>query len=491
MNLKELIINNPERHPERLNATYERIEEVIGLVFNKKESAEVLEKCKELAEIRNDRDELTESQGEKIANILTEFIPQDKIEKVKSLLMSAEIGTNEAIQLHEEFKIPVSHLEKDIVPVTGDGVWITTTKGERYLDLDSNYSAANLGFKNDEVALGLFNQASRLISVKEDRVHIPRTRFLKIIHPLMPERLTQFYWQNSGGEAVDKALKIAKAYTKQKGVIAMENGFHGRTHGAVSVTYNKYYREPFGLDHEGWVHFVPFNKIEPIKEILASGKARIVILELIQGEEAGNTPALPDFPRALRELCDKYNALLICDEVQTGFGRIATHEDEWWASQVYGVAPDIMVIGKSFGGGFPVTAVVTKKEVSEKMKPGYDGSTFGGNPMAMTSAFIAVRQMQRKNITRNVVLRSKQFFEGLHNIGSPLIKEIRGLGLMIGIKLPSKEYVSQFQEELKNCKIKSSLSTGNIARFLPPLIISEEEVDFALNRIELALKKLN
>jgi acetylornithine/succinyldiaminopimelate/putrescine aminotransferase len=490
MDIRELIVNDPVKHPERLNATYERIEEVIGLTLDEENASKVLVKCKESAGIENDRALLTESQGLKVAGILTESVPHGKMEDIKHLLLGSEIATKEAVDLHEEFKIPVSMLEKDLVPAFGEGPWIITTTGKKYLDMDSNYSAANLGFNNEEVALGLFNQASQLISAKEDRVHVARTRFLKTIHGLMPEGLTQFYWQNSGGEAVDKALKIAKAYTKQTGVIAMKGGFHGRTHGAVSVTYNKAYREPFGLDKETWVHFVPFNEVAPVKELLSSGKAKIVITELLQGEEAGNVPALPDFPKRLKEVCDEYNAVLICDEVQSGFGRVATHQGEWWASQTYGVTPDIMVIGKSFGGGYPITAVVTSKEISQAMKPGYDGSTFGGNPMAMTAALIAVKQMREKDLTQNVVERSRQFVEGLHALKSPLISDIRGLGLMIGIKLPSDKHVSRFQVELKKHGIKSSLSTGDVARFLPPLIISKEEVDFALNGIKSALEAL-
>ncbi len=133
--------------------------------------------------------------------------------------------------------------------------------------------------------------------MKEDRVHVARARFLKVFPGMLPEELDQFYWQNSGGEAVDKSLKIAKAYTQTTGVVAFRGGFHGRTHGAISVTYNPKYRKPFGLDQVDWAHFADYNDADAVEQIFAEGKAKIVILELIQGEEAGIRPADPAFVR--------------------------------------------------------------------------------------------------------------------------------------------------------------------------------------------------
>jgi acetylornithine/succinyldiaminopimelate/putrescine aminotransferase len=355
--------------------------------------------------------------------------------------------------------------------------------------MDSNYSATNLGLNNQEIAQGLFNQASRLISMKEDRVHVARARFLKTFRNMMPEGLSQFYWQNSGGEAVDKSLKFAKAYTQMTGVVAFKGSFHGRTHGAVAVTYNPEYRKPFGLDKVDWVYFVDFNDADAVEKLFAGGKARTVILELIQSEEAGIRPADPVFVSKLRQICDQYDGVMICDEVQTGFGRCAEKEGQWFACQVYGVEPDIITIGKSFGGGYPVTAVVTKKNISQAMKPGYDGSTFGGNPMAMVAVTIATRQMKSLDLTRNVVDRSAQIFDGLYKLRKkyPVIAEVRGKGLMIGFDLPSTDSVIQFQQEMVKNGVKTSLSTGCTVRFLPPLIISDSDADFFLEAMNQSL----
>ncbi|MEA2030120.1 MAG: aminotransferase class III-fold pyridoxal phosphate-dependent enzyme [candidate division Zixibacteria bacterium] len=484
--LNRSIINDRTEHPERLNATLERIEEVVEIVLGDKADA-IIEKCKK--GIKHERDFLTEAEGEKIAAVLRLNCSIGEIKQITEMLQDSEISTDEAISLHEQFKIPVSHLEKDIVPVRGDGAWIIDTKGKMFLDMDSNYSATNLGMCNPEIAKGIYNQANQLISMKEDRVHIPRARFLKSLEKMMPSGLTQFYWQNSGGEAVDKALKIAKAYTGNKGVVAMKGGFHGRTHAAVSVTHELKYRKPFYLDNEDWVYFVDFNDADAVEKLFVEGKAKTVILELVQGEEAGIRPADKDFPKHLRKICDKNGGVMIADEIQSGFGRTAKKKGDWFTSMVYGIVPDIMTIGKSFGGGYPITAVVTNKDISSAMQSGYDGSTFGGNPMAMVAAMIATRQMWENDITSNVIIRSEQILNGLQSLKEKhdIVGEIRGLGLMIAFELPSADIVAAFQKEMAKNGVKTSLSTREWVRFLPLLIISEAEVEHLLKAIDLSL----
>ncbi len=310
---------------------------------------------------------------------------------------------------------------------------------------------------------------------------------------MMPAGLNQFYWQNSGGEAVDKSLKIAKAFTQNTKVIAFKGGFHGRTHGAVAVTWNEKYRKPFGLHNLDWVYFAEFNNIDSVKSLLDETGARIIILEMVQGEEAGNRPATQAFIDGLWTLAKEYRAIIIDDEVQAGFGRTATKEGDWFACMSYGVVPDIMVIGKSFGGGYPVTAVVTRAEIAKAMQYGYDGSTFGGNPMAMTAALIATRQMRRKKVTQNVVERSKQMFNGLKELQKihAQIGEIRGRGLMVAVDLSHANNVLKVQENLRHNGVKSSLSTGKYIRFLPPTVISAGEIDFFLKQFDKALEGLN
>jgi acetylornithine/succinyldiaminopimelate/putrescine aminotransferase len=257
--------------------------------------------------------------------------------------------------------------------------------------------------------------------------------------------------------------------------------------------WEKQYKTPFSLDDEDWVHFADFNDIDSVKELVEKTGAKIIILEMVQGEEAGNRPADDDFVQQLWRFAKEKDLVIIDDEIQAGFGRTAVKKGDWFACMGYNVVPDIMTIGKSFGGGYPVTAVVCNKKVSEAMKPGYDGSTFGGNPMAMTAALIATRQMKEKDITGNVVSQAKQLREGLEKLKSKypgVIKQITGRGLMIAFSVGTSQRVQQLVQHLQDHGVKTSLSTGEYIRFLPPTIISKEEVDEFLKRLDKSLQLL-
>ena len=483
----EALINNRIEHPERNNATCQRLFEVMENVLPERQAEDFTSQLNKKLDNPDPHGALTSEQANIIIDEFDQFnVKTEDLTEIIDQLFLCELSTQEILQLHRTYKIPVSKLETDILPVQGNGCWIRDSKGDWFLDVDSNYSASNLGMANLEIAKGLYHQAKTLISMKEDRIQVARARFLKEISQMMPQGLTYFYWQNSGGEAVDKALKIAKAYTRTKQVVAFKHGFHGRTHGAVAVTYNPKYRKPFLLDQEDWVHFADFNDLESVKRILDETGAKIIIMEMVQGEEAGNLPATQKFINQLWDLAREYNLIIIDDEVQAGFGRTARKRGDWFACMSYEVVPDIMVIGKSFGGGYPVTAVVTNSKISEQMKPGYDGSTFGGNPMAMVSALIATRQMRRKNITENVVKRSKQIEQGFSALQNrhKVVKDFHVYGLMIALNLENEKNVKKVQEKLKDNGVKASLSTGEYIRFLPPTIISEGEVDYFLKALD-------
>jgi len=480
--LAGLLVPNPKRFPERGPATVARLVEIAEIVISETPRRERIVRSmrKALGERVDLHDRIRAEHAARVTDVLLRELNPTEGQRFAQLLLDSELSTDEVVSLHRRHKIPVSELEDDLLPVRGKGARIWDAQGRTYLDLDSNYSATNLGNANPELGQGLFNQACQLVSQKEDRIQVARARFLKEIGDLLPPSLCCFYWQNSGGEAVDKALKIGKAYTGKTGVVAFEGGFHGRTHGAVAVTHNPAYRQPFGLSSEPWVHFAPYGDLNAVDALLSRAGVGSVILELVQGEEAGVRPADPVFAQGLREMCDHHQAVLIVDEVQTGFGRVARTAGDWFASQRYGIEPDIMTIGKSFGGGYPVTAVVTNPEISERMKPGYDGSTFGGNPMAMTAALIATRQMRRLNLTERVAEISRRVVRGLSAIESPLFLGFRVAGMMIGIDLISPACVREIQDRLKTHGVHSSLSTGATMRWMPPLVITDEEMDYAL-----------
>ncbi|HDR06309.1 MAG TPA: aspartate aminotransferase family protein [Candidatus Coatesbacteria bacterium] len=487
------LVADPVWSPERSNASLGRIREVLGLVLgDDSEAGRIFGKCSRATGPSSDENApLDDAAGLRTAAVLVEELDEAQLEQVAELLWLSEIATDEVIRLHRAYKIPVSRLEDDLLPVRGEGALVWDSRGREYVDLDANYSATNLGNANEAVARGLYNQACLLISQKEDRIGVARARFLREIAPMMPGDLHHFYWQNSGGEAVDKSLKIAKACTGQRGVVAFTGGFHGRTHGAVAVTHNEAYRRPFGLHEEDWVHFAKWGDLAAVERLLDEGKARIVILELVQGEEAGIRPATPEFAGGLRELCDKHDAVMIADEVQTGFARVAEGNGQWFASHRYGIVPDIITIGKSFGGGYPVTAVATGEKISRAMKPGYDGSTFGGNPMAMTAALIATRQMRELDLPSRVLELSARFKEGLKAIKKKhdVLGEIRVVGLMLGIDLDGADRVAEVQERMKKHGAHSSLSTGRTMRWLPPLVITEEQAEAVLQAFRLALEE--
>ncbi|MBD3370013.1 aminotransferase class III-fold pyridoxal phosphate-dependent enzyme [Candidatus Fermentibacteria bacterium] len=489
--LLEAVVFDPAKHPERSGTTLARITEVLGIILGPGDrGGRILAECKEASGEVAPFDALSLDAAIRVSAVLLARLEAEEVSRVADFLMESELSTREVIELHRTFKIPVSRLEDDLLPVNGQGACIQDSRGRVYVDLDSNYSATNLGNANPAIAKGLYNQARLLISQKEDRIQVARARFLKEIGGMMPEGLSRFYWQNSGGEAVDKALKIAKAYTGQRGVLSFEGGFHGRTHGAVAVTHNKAYREPFGLDNEDWVHFAPFNDLDAARKVLSEGKAKIVILELIQGEEGGMRPADPAFAKGLRKACDDNDAVMIVDEVQTGFARVADGPGQWFACQRYGITPDIITIGKSFGGGYPVTAVVTTPEISSKMVPGYDGSTFGGNPMAMTATLIATRQMKALDLPTRVQALSRYFDGRLSSIESDLLKGYRTLGLMVAADLDSPDTVKEVQELMKENRAHSSLSTGATIRLMPPLVITRAEIDVVVDALDNSLKRL-
>ncbi len=489
--LLEAVVLDPVKHPERSGTTLSRINEVLGLVMGSGEQAgNVIAACREASGGAKPFDALSVDAATRVAAVLLQHLSGAELSRMADFLMESELSTKEVVELHRRFKIPVSHLEDDLLPVNGEGARIQDSRGRVYVDLDSNYSATNLGNSNDAIARGLYNQARLLISQKEDRIQVARARFLKEIMPMMPEGLVHFYWQNSGGEAVDKSIKMAKAHTGHTGVIAFEGGFHGRTHGAVAITHNEAYRKPFGLDDEDWVHFAPFNDLEAVEKLLSEGKAKSVMLELVQGEEAGMRPATQEFADGLRKLCDEHDALMIVDEVQTGFARVSDGPGQWFAADRFGVVPDIITIGKSFGGGYPVTAVVTNGKVASSMKPGYDGSTFGGNPMAMVSALIATRQMRALDLTNRVKEMAGYFHNRLDSIESEHLKGFRTIGLMVALDLDSAENVKKAQELMKDRGAHSSLSTGATMRLMPPLVITKEEADVVVEAVDYALKHL-
>jgi len=290
--------------------------------------------------------------------------------------------------------------------------------------------------------------------------------------------MERVFFCNSGAETVEAAFKFARISTGRTGIIATMRGFHGRTMGALSATWNKAYREPF-LPLIPDVSHVPYNNIQALDKAV-NDKTAAVILEVIQGE-GGVYPAEPGYLQEAQRICKERGALLIIDEVQTGFCRTG----KMFACQHFGITPDLLCCAKSLAGGIPMGAVLIGPAV-KNLVPGVHGSTFGGNPLSCAAAVAALEVMEEEGLAKQAAEKGAYLIKKLKDIQSPLIREVRGMGLMIGIELKQKvmPYLKALQE-----KHIIALNAGlTVMRFLPPLVITYEQLDRLVSAISEVLQ---
>lgn len=356
--------------------------------------------------------------------------------------------------------------------VKAENQYVWDDKDNKYLDLHAGHGVAFLGHNNKIVIEYLIKQMNEVMTLTPAFETPIREEMLRELSDLVPTNFNNVFLQNSGAEAVELALKVARKITKRKKFIAFKNSFHGRTFGALSVTWNKKYREPFEplLD----VEFLTFNSVEELKKINEDVAA--VIVEPIQGE-GGVNPATPEFMKALREVTKEKGALLIVDEVQTGFGRTG----KVWAFQHFGIEPDIFTAGKAIGGGFPVSAVFMPDWIAQNLEEGDHGSTYGSNPLAAAAVTGASKVLKTFNVPEQARLKGETFIKLLRENLSEFrsVREIRGMGLMIGVDLrfnPSLAINIMQQERV--IALKAGITT---IRFLPPYMITTEDMEWALN----------
>ncbi|MEM3758506.1 MAG: aspartate aminotransferase family protein [Saccharolobus sp.] len=355
----------------------------------------------------------------------------------------------------------------------GEGQYVWDEKGNKYLDLHAGHGVAFLGHRN-KIVIDYFTKQLNEIMTLSLAFDTPiRDEMLHELEDLKPENLSNLFLLNSGSEAVELGLKIARKITKRRKIVAFKNSFHGRTVGALSVTWNKKYREPFEPLF-GPVDFLEYNNIDSLKQI--NDEVAAVIVEPIQGE-GGVIPAKKEFMKALRETTEKTGSLLIVDEVQTGFGRTG----KVWAYQHFEIKPDILTAGKAIGGGFPVSAVFIPDWISEKIEEGDHGSTYGGNPLAAAAITAACRVLKSEKVQEQARSKGELFIKMLREKleDFKVVREIRGLGLMIGIdlKLNPSHAIKILQDE-KVLALKAGLT---VIRFLPPYLISQEDMEWASN----------
>jgi len=372
--------------------------------------------------------------------------------------------------------------KREVAIVRGLGTRMWDDEGREYLDCTSGQGVANLGHCHPAVARALAEQSQRLITCPEIFYNDQRAKLLKRLAELTPEGLERFFLCNSGAEAIEGALKLARLSTKRTGIVATMRGFHGRTMGALSATWNKKYRKPFAPLVPDYKH-VPFNKLAKMEAVIDDNTAAVLV-EIVQGE-GGVRPGDADYFQGLRDLCHERGALLVIDEVQTGFGRTG----RWFASEHMGIVPDIMALGKAIAGGYPMGAVALGPRVN-KLAKGTHGSTFGGNPLACAASLAALDAYEQEGLIEHSAKEGAYLLTRLQeSLKTPLVRGIRGLGLMIGIEL--KIRVTPILRALMERGVLALPAGPTVLRLLPPLVITREELDRAVDAIAESLAEVS
>ena len=365
----------------------------------------------------------------------------------------------------------------ELTIVRGAGTEVWDDAGRRYLDCIAGQGSANLGHCHPAVVRAVTEQAARLISCPTMLGNDARAMLLRRLAAIMPPGLDRFFLCNSGAEAVEAAIKAARLATERPGIVAARRGFHGRTLGALSATWEKHYRGPFEPLVPG-VRFVPFDDITALDAALDEAVG-LVLLEPVQGE-GGVYPASPGYLRAAAELCRERGALLALDEIQTGFGRTGT----MFACEQDGVTPDLLCMAKSIAGGLPMGALAFGPRVPS-FPPGAHGSTFGGNPVVCAAAAAAIGALVEENLPERAAETGAYLFDRLRTLDAPQVRAVRGRGLMIGLELRgrARPVVAALRE-----RGVLALSAGlTVLRLLPPLVITREQCDEVVNALREAL----
>jgi acetylornithine/LysW-gamma-L-lysine aminotransferase len=373
------------------------------------------------------------------------------------------------IKTEDEYMIK-AYAKRPVVLHKGEGVSLWDINGKKYLDFTGNYGVCVLGYSHPEIIRAIKSQVEKLTASHGSFYSETRAIFLEKLVKIAPKSLNKVFLGNSGAEAVECAIKIARKYTGKPEVIAMMGGYHGKTMGALSATWKEKYRRPFEPLVPGFKH-VPRYNIQKVKEAITE-KTAAVIVEPIQGESGIVVPP-PDFLPSLRDLCDKTGVLLIMDEVQTGMGRTG----KMFACEHWETSPDILCIAKSIAGGLPLGATLTTEDIASKLEVGEHTSTFGGNPISCAAAAATIDVILRENLLTHVEKVGRYFLERLKELQSRhrIVREARGLGLMLGLEL-RVEVLNAILEAIQRGVLL--LDAGrNVLRFLPPFIITEKEVD--------------
>ena len=391
--------------------------------------------------------------------------------------------TRQLIELHDRYGAHNYH-PLDIVLSKGEGVWAWDVDGSRYMDMLSAYSALNQGHRHPRIMKALADQAGRLTLTSRAFHNDLLGEFCRVLSDLCGKG--KVLPMNTGAEAVETAIKAVRkwAYLVKKvpmyeaEIVVCSNNFHGRTNTVISFSSEEYYRKYFGPFAPGF-RIVEYGDLGALSRAVTPATCAVLV-EPIQGE-AGIIVPPEGYLKGLRALCSKHNVLLALDEIQTGLGRTG----KLFCFQHEGIVPDVLILGKALGGGVvPISAVAADEAVLGLFTPGEHGSTFGGNPLACAVAIEALKVIVEEKLPERADEMGRYFMGELRRIRNPLIREIRGKGLLIGVELrPEAGGARKYCEALAGHGLLCKETHENVVRFAPPLVITKEEVDWALERI--------
>ncbi|MCS3657599.1 aspartate aminotransferase family protein [Salinibacter ruber] len=381
----------------------------------------------------------------------------------------------ETIAIEQQLEIP-TYDKMPMALVRGEGPYVWDAEGTRYLDFYGGHCVSLLGHCHPSVVAAVQAQAEQLIFYS-NVAHSPvRARAARRLADLAPDGLGNVFFANSGSEANETALKLARTYTGRSGVVAMEQGWHGRTLGSLATTHDETYRAPYAdvLPETSWV---PVGDLDAAEAVLSSEEIAAVLLEPIQSI-AGMRAMPADYVQGLRALCDATGTLLIFDEVQTGVGRTGTFS----MSDPLGATPDLIALAKSLGAGVPVSAVLVDDAVAAAVEPGDQGSTFGGGMLAMAAVEATLRTLVEDDLMGRATDIHTQVAEAV----GPVVEEVRGRGCLMGLKLnrPAEPVIDALRDQ--NVLVGGS-SDPHVMRLMPPLVVSDDDVTAFAEALHAAL----
>ena len=400
-------------------------------------------------------------------------------QKTQTTIQEPFTNTSDLLQAEDRYTSG-AYPKRPVAIVRGQGVTVWDADGREYLDMTSGQGVAILGHSHPTLVKAVQQQAARMITCPEIFYNDQRANFYRDLAEYTPSGLERFFLCNSGAEAIEGAIKLARWATQRTGIVAIQRGFHGRTMGALSATWKADYRDPFAPLVPGFTH-IPFNDLGGASSAVTHETAAVIV-EVIQGE-GGVHPVEGAYLRSLRQLCTERGALLILDEIQTGLGRTG----RWFACEHFNVIPDVLCLGKGIAGGLPMGVVAWQCSL-ESLPRGSHGSTFGGNPLVCAAASTTLHILENENLIPRADQLGAWFLETARSHGHPLIRETRGKGLMIGIEL--RRRVTPLLKNLMEKGVLALPAGTNVLRLLPPLVVEKNHLERVLETLMESLNEM-